>query len=40
MHQAIKGSQLMNYPTLNHYTLLFGVEPGSVEVIRAFVEQR
>ncbi|HEY3992203.1 MAG TPA: alpha/beta hydrolase [Ktedonobacteraceae bacterium] len=38
LHQAIKGSQLVNFPHLNHYTLLFGVEPGPVEAMRAFIE--
>jgi pimeloyl-ACP methyl ester carboxylesterase len=37
MQQAIKDSQLVNFPTLNHYTLLFNVEPEPVEAIRTFI---
>ncbi|GHO88420.1 alpha/beta fold hydrolase [Dictyobacter formicarum] len=37
MHQAIKNSQFVNFPTLNHYTLLFNVEPEPLKVMRAFI---
>ncbi|GLV53451.1 hypothetical protein KDH_03050 [Dictyobacter sp. S3.2.2.5] len=37
MHQSIKNSQLVNFPTLNHYTLLFNIEPGPLEAIRSFI---
>ena len=37
--QSIAGSRLVNFPTLNHFTIGFGVEPGPVEVIRAFLEE-
>ena len=39
LHQAIKGSQFVNFPNLNHYTLLFGIEPGPAETIRVFLER-
>ena len=38
LHQSIKGSQFVNFPNLNHYTLLFGIERGPVEALRAFVD--
>ncbi|GCE31755.1 alpha/beta hydrolase [Dictyobacter alpinus] len=37
MQHAIAHNQFMNFPTLNHYTLLFNVEPEPARVIRAFV---
>ena len=37
MQQAIKNNQFMNFPTLNHYTLLFNVEPEPIKAIRAFI---
>jgi hypothetical protein len=37
MQRAIKNSRLVNFPTLNHYTLLFDVEPEPLEVIRTFI---
>jgi pimeloyl-ACP methyl ester carboxylesterase len=38
--RAISGSRLVQFPTLNHYTILFGVEPGPVETIRAFLSEQ
>lgn len=35
--RSIKDCRFVNYPTLNHYTILFGVEPGPVQEIRAFI---
>ncbi len=35
--RSIKDCHFVNYPTLNHYTILFGVEPGPVQEIRAFI---
>lgn len=40
VQQAIPGSHLVNFPTLNHYTILFGVQPGPVAAIRAFLEEQ
>lgn len=37
MHQSIRNSQFVNFPTLNHYTLLFNVEPEPIKVIRSFI---
>ena len=34
---SIKDCRFVNYPTLNHYTILFGVEPGPIQDIRAFI---
>lgn len=39
VQKAIHGSSLVNFPTLNHYTILFGVEPGPVNAIRAFIDE-
>lgn len=36
-HQSIKDCRFVNYTTLNHYTILFGVESGPVQEIRAFI---
>ncbi|MEO8956485.1 MAG: alpha/beta fold hydrolase [Ktedonobacteraceae bacterium] len=36
-HRSIKDCRFVNYPTLNHYTILFGVEPGPVQEMRAFI---
>lgn len=37
MRQGIQGSQFINYPTLNHYTIIFGVEDGPVQAIHEFL---
>ncbi|HEY4385203.1 MAG TPA: hypothetical protein VGN34_12135, partial [Ktedonobacteraceae bacterium] len=37
--QAIKGIQFVNFPSLNHYTILFGIESGPLQTIRAFIEE-
>jgi Predicted hydrolases or acyltransferases (alpha/beta hydrolase superfamily) len=37
IHQNIADSQLVNFPTLNHYTLFFNIEQGPLEAVRAFV---
>lgn len=34
---SIKDCRFVNYPTLNHYTILFGVEAGPIQEIRAFI---
>ncbi|HYU74981.1 MAG TPA: alpha/beta hydrolase [Ktedonobacteraceae bacterium] len=40
VQQGIKGSHLVNFPTLNHYTIIFGVEPGPFKIIRAFIKNQ
>jgi pimeloyl-ACP methyl ester carboxylesterase len=35
--RATPDCRLVDFPTLNHYTILFGVEPGPIETIRAFL---
>ena len=37
--QSIKDCRFVNYPNLNHYTILFGVESGPVRDIRAFIDE-
>lgn len=37
--RSIKDCRFVNYPTLNHYTILFGVEPEPVQEIRAFIDE-
>lgn len=37
--QAIANCRLVNFPTLNHYSLLFGAEPGPFEAIHAFLAE-
>jgi pimeloyl-ACP methyl ester carboxylesterase len=37
--QAIRHCTFVNYPTLNHYTINFNVEPGPVADIRAFIDK-
>lgn len=39
VRKAIRDSRLVNFSTLNHYTILLGVEPGSVDTIRAFIDE-
>jgi pimeloyl-ACP methyl ester carboxylesterase len=36
---TIKDCRYVNFPTLNHYTIIFGVENGPVEEIRKFVDE-
>jgi pimeloyl-ACP methyl ester carboxylesterase len=36
--QAIANCRFVNFPTLNHYTILFGVEQGPIETIRSFID--
>ena len=35
--QTIADCRLVDFPTLNHYSILFGAEPGPFEAIRAFL---
>ena len=37
--QSIKDCRFVNYPNLNHYTILFGVEPGPAQTIRKFIDE-
>jgi pimeloyl-ACP methyl ester carboxylesterase len=37
---TIASCRYVNFPTLNHYTILFGVERGPVEAIRAFIDEQ
>jgi pimeloyl-ACP methyl ester carboxylesterase len=39
VRQAIPDCRFVNFPTLNHYTILFGVERGPVEEIRTFITE-
>jgi pimeloyl-ACP methyl ester carboxylesterase len=36
--QHIAGCRYVNYPTLNHYTIIFGTEPGPVQAIQHFLQ--
>jgi pimeloyl-ACP methyl ester carboxylesterase len=36
---GIKACRFVNYPSLNHYTILFGVENGAVKEIRSFIDE-
>ncbi|HVB62251.1 MAG TPA: alpha/beta hydrolase [Ktedonobacteraceae bacterium] len=37
--RTIKRCTFINYPTLNHYTIILNVEPGPVADIRAFIDK-
>jgi pimeloyl-ACP methyl ester carboxylesterase len=37
--QAIPDCHFVNFPTLNHYTILFGIEHGPIEEIRTFIAE-
>jgi pimeloyl-ACP methyl ester carboxylesterase len=37
--EAIADCRYVNFPALNHYTILFGVEQGPVEAIRKFIDE-
>lgn len=39
IRQGIRNCQYVNFPTLNHYTIVFGTEPGPVQAIRSFVDR-
>lgn len=38
--ETIANCRYINFPTLNHYTILFGVEQGPVAAIRTFIDER
>lgn len=39
IRRNINNCQYVNFPTLNHYTIIFGVEPGPTREIRNFIEK-
>lgn len=39
IQQGIAQCRYVNYPTLNHYTILFGVEDGPAQEIRQFIDK-
>jgi hypothetical protein len=39
IRNSIRDCQYVNFPTLNHYTIIFGVEAGPAKEIRAFVDE-
>ncbi len=39
IQHSIKDCRYVNFPTLNHYTIILGVEDGPAEMIRAFVDK-
>jgi pimeloyl-ACP methyl ester carboxylesterase len=39
VQQGIKQCQFVNFPTLNHYTILLGSEDGPVKAVRTFLDQ-
>ncbi len=38
-HSSIANCRYINYPNLNHYTILFSVEPGPAKEIRKFIDE-
>jgi pimeloyl-ACP methyl ester carboxylesterase len=38
VRRNIPNCQYVNFPTLNHYTIIFGIEPGPAREIRSFIE--
>ena len=38
VQRSIKDCRFVNFPMLNHYTIIFGVETGPVQEVRAFVD--
>lgn len=39
IQHGIKNCRYVNFPTLNHYTIIFGVESGPAEEIRDFIDK-
>jgi pimeloyl-ACP methyl ester carboxylesterase len=39
IQQGIKHCQFVNFPTLNHYTILLGSDDGPVKAVRTFLDQ-
>ena len=39
VQRGIKDCRNVNFPTLNHYTIIFGVEVGPAREIRSFVDK-
>ncbi|MBA2680331.1 MAG: alpha/beta hydrolase, partial [Ktedonobacteraceae bacterium] len=40
IQHGIQNCQYANFPTLNHYTIIFGTEPGPGQAIRAFSDAK
>ncbi len=40
VQQGIQNIRYVNFPTLNHYTIIFGVEPGPAQEILTFVDEQ
>ena len=40
VQQGIRNIRYVNFPTLNHYTINFGVEPGPAREILTFVDEK
>ncbi|HEV2656246.1 MAG TPA: alpha/beta hydrolase [Ktedonobacteraceae bacterium] len=40
VQQGIRNIRYVNFPTLNHYTINFGVEPGPAQEILTFVDEQ
>jgi hypothetical protein len=40
IQRAIKDCRYVNFSTLNHYTIIFGVEDGPVKEMRRFVDEQ
>ena len=38
VQRGIKNCRYVNFPNLNHYTIIFGVESGPLEEIRHFID--
>ena len=39
VRRSIKNCQYVNFPTLDHYPIILGVEPGPAREIRNFIEK-
>jgi pimeloyl-ACP methyl ester carboxylesterase len=39
IQQGIAQCRYVNYPSLNHYTIIFGTEPGPAQAIRQFIDK-
>ena len=39
IQQNIQNCQYVNFPVLNHYTIIFGTDPGPAQAIRSFVDE-
>lgn len=39
VQRGIRRCRYVSFPTLNHYTIIFGVEPGPAGAIRSFLAE-